>query len=933
MRISALSLLRVLLFAILPWGLVPQLSAITLSPTNPTLKEGVFQQFTSSTPAYWSTTCNTISSSGVLNTGLYPKNCTVTAKAKNGSGNVSTTVHIVSPIVMTPVSASTPQGKTQQFNTSAPVNWTVHCGTMSASGLFTATAAVGSNCGIHGVAKTGTAYNVYGWDITTAPTGGSITISPIKPSLTEGAKQQFTASVPATWTASCGTISSTGAYTAPLTPGSCTVTAKATSGGQTASTVATVSSPITITPSTASTPQGSTQQFSANLPVSWTASCGTISASGLFSASAAAGSKCSIQATATGSIAYTGFASDTIGIAGSFTITPGSISLNEGASQTFISSIPATWTASCGSIDANAGTYSAPLQAGSCTVTAQATSTSQTASAAVTVTSPFTITPQSAALHAMGRQSFAASIPVTWSASCGAFSSGSSNYIAPSSSGTCTITATASSGTAYTNQATVNVDVVNYTSWKNGSGNAGVQWDETLLTPTNVNSTSFGQAWSASVDGAVWAQPLYRNGLVINGSPHNVVYVATTNDSVYAFDGDSGAQLWKTSFLSSGVTAVTGTTVNSTMSQLGVLSTPVMDPSSSTLYVVAETAEQGATYFPHRLHALDLATGQEKLGGPVLISDANLAPIHKLQRPGLLLANGTVYVGFGSIGDRAPYHGLLFAFDENTLAQKALWNATPTGSEGALWMSMAAPAADNNGNIYVVTGNGTFDGTNNFSESVVKLSPSLQLLDYFTPYNQATLDSTDLDLGSANVVVVPDQTGPFPHELISCGKPTPIYVINRDAMGHFGSSSDNIIQVLDHAVGGTSTTFLSAKPCFSTPAVWGEKVYFVANGDVVKQFSIDTTTGKLSPGSQGTHAYGYPGAQPVLSANGASNGLLWTIDHVANTLRADDATNVGNTLYVSPALPIGGIKWTTPTVVNGHVYVGAGGTVLAFTLK
>jgi outer membrane protein assembly factor BamB len=422
------------------------------------------------------------------------------------------------------------------------------------------------------------------------------------------------------------------------------------------------------------------------------------------------------------------------------------------------------------------------------------------------------------------------------------------------------------------------------------------------------------------------------NGIAVGGATRNVLYVTTSNDSVYAIDADTGKELWKRSFLPSGVTAVPGTATKIS-TQTGILGTPVIDPVKMAMFVVAETSEDNATYFPHRLHAISLVTGQDLTPDPELISDSDLQPVMKFQRPGLLLANGMVYVAFGSIEDRAPYHGLLFAFDENTLEQKAVWNVTPTGSEGGLWMSGSAPLADSAGNIYVSTGNGSA-GTNNFGESIVKLSPTLQELDYFTPYNFSSYDTADLDLGSGSMILAPDQNGPYPHEIIACGKPTPIYVINRDAFGGRGTTSDNIIQRLDGQIGGKGSVRDSGQPCYNSPAMWQNNVYFAANYDVLKMFTLNANTGMLSPSpvSKGTFTYHWPGADPVISANRSTNGIVWTIDVSSGTLHANDALDVSKNLYTSANFG-SPTRWIPPTVVNGHVYVTASGKVLAYGLN
>jgi hypothetical protein len=480
------------------------------------------------------------------------------------------------------------------------------------------------------------------------------------------------------------------------------------------------------------------------------------------------------------------------------------------------------------------------------------------------------------------------------------------------------------------------VDVVNYTTWKNGI--YGANTDELALTPASVNSSSFGLEWTVAVDGLVSAQPLYMNALTINGAPHNVVFVATENDSVYAFDGDTGAVLWQASLIPQGTTAVTASMIQYTSGQqvFGIMGTPVIDPNTNTMYVVGETAEQNATYFPHRLHALDLTTGAEKFGGPVLISNPQMQPVHKLQRPGLLLAGGEVYVGIGALQDKNPYNGLLFAFNAATLAQDAVWVPTATGTQGGVWTGGASPTVDEHGNIYIAIGQGTFDGVTNYGEAAVRLSPSLQVLDYFAPYNYATYDAADLDLGSNGVMVVPDQDGPYPHELITCGKAAPIYVLNRDNMGQVGTSSDSVIQEISGQVGVPPSGSTVQSPCVAPPAIWGQNVYFGGKNDVLKMFTLNPSTGMLSltPVSQDTVAYGGPGADAVISSNGSTDGIVWALNIKTQSLRAVDATNVANAFYNSGTLTPGGVfSWEIPTVVNGHVYVGGMTTVFAFGLK
>jgi hypothetical protein len=362
---------------------------------------------------------------------------------------------------------------------------------------------------------------------------------------------------------------------------------------------------------------------------------------------------------------------------------------------------------------------------------------------------------------------------------------------------------------------------------------------------------------------------------------------------------------------------------------IGITGTPVIDPGLGTLYVVAETLESGSVVF--RLHALDVTNGRERPGSPVVIKAPNWQPKEQLQRPGLLLANSNVYLAFGSQGDHQPYHGWIFAYSAGSLAQVGVWNSTPTGKEGAIWMSGSGIAADSAGNLYVITSNGTWDGTSNFSQSFVKLSPNLTVLDYFTPFNEAALSAADQDVGAGGVLLVPDQTGSFPHEIIGCGKAPSVFVLNRDNMGKFQSGSNSqIIQELKNQVGGT-TGKQAPDRCFTTPAFWQQRVYFTGNNDVLKSFKLGST-GKLSltPTSKSTFLFVFPGAQPVVSSNGSTNGIVWVVDHSSSVaLHAYDATNVGTELFRSSGLGAGA-KWSVPTVVNSKVYVGTASKLVVF---
>ena len=1057
--------------------------AITVSPSSVTVMESGTQQFSASTASTWTTNCGTISSTGLFKAPLYPKVCTVTATATDGSGSSTASASVVSPIVMTPVSAMTPQGQTQQFNASAAVTWTASCGSITSGGLYTASGTVGQYCTIEGIATTSPRYTVYGYDHIGSPTGTTFSISPLNPVVKKGVTQQFAASSAATFSASCGTISAGGLYTAPLVPGSCTVMATSTTGGGSAGTTATITSPISITPASASTAQGQTQQFSANAAVTWSATCGSISTTGLFTASGTAGSKCTIEAIATGTPSYTAFASDTT-MAGGFAISPANPTVDEGATQQFAvgsgatwatdcgsisstglfhaplypkvctitatatsgsqtattkpsvvspivmtpvstvtpqgqtqqftASMPVNWTAACGSITAgglytasatvgkyctiegiatgttkytvygydqigtaggsvfsisplnptliegrtqqftasaaatfaatcgtisSSGFYTAPMTAESCTVTAAATDGSgKTASTGVTVTgSSLAISPANPSVFALGSQQFTANMAVTWSTSCGSISGSSGLFKAPSAAASCKVTATSSITPAVTASTSVAVSVINYTTFQGNNARTGAQIQERVLTPANVNSTSFGLAWSMTLDASIWSQPLYMNAVTVNGAPHNVVYQATANDSIYAIDGDTGVLLWKRSFLSTGVTAVAGSSIHSTINPVGIIGTPAIDPVTLTLYAVAMTAENSNTTFIFRLHAISATTGQEMPNSPVVISAPMFVSTQQTQRPGLLLANGRVYVAFGSISDRLPYHGFLFAFDETTLALDSVFNTDPNTDEtggGGIWMSAMGPAADPEGNIYLTTGNGPTDNMTDFGQSLIKLSPQLDVLDYFTPYNHVSQSAADLDLGSGGVLEVPDQTkGPYTHELITCGKPNSIYVVNREALGGTGTTRDNVIQRVDNQLGQVGNWNDSGLPCFSTPVFWNQNVYFGANHDYLKMFTLDAYTGLLSstPVSIGPTVYTWPGGYPTISANGNTNGIVWAYEPTSGTLRATNASDLTKEIFVGTVYT--GAKWKVPMVVNGHAYIGVQNKIFAFAPK
>lgn len=486
-------------------------------------------------------------------------------------------------------------------------------------------------------------------------------------------------------------------------------------------------------------------------------------------------------------------------------------------------------------------------------------------------------------------------------------------------------------------------------TYHNDNARTGQNLQEAILTPANVDPTKFGKLFSYPVDGQVYAQPLYMPNVNIGGQLHNVVFAATAHDSVYAFDADNPASppLWQRSFINlPGVTSVPSSdyACNEIRPEMGIISTPVIDPASGTLYVVAMTKENGTYVF--RLHALNVNTGADKIGTGVVIQasvpgtgDGNDGQGHvpfnafqHKQRAALLLSHGRVYVGFAGNCDADPYHGWLFGYDANSLALLATFNDTPNGGRGGIWNG--GPSADADGNLFVITGNGTFDGNKNWGDSFLRLAGNaLTVLDSFTPFNQANLAAQDLDLGSSAPVLLPDQPGLHPHLLVGGGKEGRIYLVNRDSMGQFQAGNDS--QIVQEVTGQLAFD-PSEGSLFTVPAYFNNTLYFLANTDVLKAFPL--INGQLSSVSQATTHFGYPGASLAISANGTENGIVWALErNVPAVLHAYSAANVANELYNSNMNPVrdtlGGIVgFTVPTVANGKVYVGTQNELSVFGL-
>jgi hypothetical protein len=488
-------------------------------------------------------------------------------------------------------------------------------------------------------------------------------------------------------------------------------------------------------------------------------------------------------------------------------------------------------------------------------------------------------------------------------------------------------------------------------TYHNDNSRTGQNLNESVLAPATVDPTHFGKKFSQPIDGFAYAEPLYMPGVPVpTKATHNLVYVVTEHDTVFAFDADTKQPpVWQVSFLSAGVAPVppadTGETAD-LVPEIGISGTPVIDPASGTLYVVAKTKEPGPTYVM-RLHALDVATGAEKLGGPVVVRATTTGTgadnvggvvtfdsLHELQRPALLLSGGVVYVAFGDHGDHFNWHGWVLGYDAATLAQRYVYCTTPDANQASIWQSGGGIATDSAGNLYVETGNGDSDaqdGGRDFGMSVLKLSALAALTDWFTPHDYAALSGLDIDLGSAGPVVLPDQSGAHTHLLIASGKPGLFYLLDRDRMGHFRAADDSqIVQTVSVKPNTSGIT----SGVFATPAYWNDHVYIAAVDDNLKAFSVRAGALSASPVSQSAHVFGYPGATPSVSSNGTNAGIVWVIEGDGYTpsrpavLHAYDATDLTKELYNS-AQAAGGrdtagaaVKFTVPAVVSGHVYVG-----------
>ncbi len=714
---------------------------------------------------------------------------------------------------------------------------------------------------------------------------------------------------------------------------------------------------------------GSTKQFTAtvtgtsNTAVTWSvdganggnATTGTISASGLYTSPAVAGNH---TVTATCVVDTTKSASAQVTVQGNASVSPASVQLAEGATQQFtatfqgVSNGSATWSvdgtnggdASVGTVTA-AGLYTAPAQPGSHTITATSTTnTALSASAAITV-SGLMITPTAATVLPSGTLQFTATAQgstssVSWSvdgtnggnAQVGTITA-NGLYTAPFATGAHSIAASLTSNPTVVAKGAITVinsSLGAVLSYHNDDARDGAFTSETTLTPLNVNSATFGKLFTYTVDGQVYAQPLYLPQLSIGGVKHNVVFVATEANTVFAFDanGSQSTPLWSFNL---GV-PVPKNDQEGVSPQLGITSTPVIDITTGTMYVLAET-----TSGPFTLHALDVTTGKEKFGGPVVVTGSvsgtgwdSVGGSITLesscyQRTSLALnpATNSIYLGFGHCN-----HGWLLAYDKTTLKQTAIFNDTPDGAGGGLWGGGGAPAInDQTGDVFLITGVDLNDPPSGYNDAFLRLTSSnLAVADYFQPDNEAFLRANDADLGSGSAILMPDNTSSTPHEVIGGGKDGRIFVVNRDNMGSFNPTVNNVIETVQTGVQQFDNIF-------STPVYWNGFIYYHCEADVLRAFSWSNGTLSMQSVSMGTPVYSMHGATSSLSSNGTTNGIIWEIENSnygnggPSILHAYNASNVATELYNSSQAgnrDTAGLalKFTVPTIAGGEVFVG-----------
>ncbi len=919
-----------------------------------TYTDGTTQNITST--ATWASstpTTATVSASGLV-TGVAAASgtATITASANGVSGTVygtstiTVTAATLQTISLSPSTTSIAKGQTVQFTATGTYNdgsgrdittivtWTsgnLAYFTVNASGLVTSlTTGTSFVTATQGSVTTSATVVVIQKALTT------ITVSPANPSVAKGVTQQFTAtglytdnssqniSSQVTWSSSNPAVATANfsGSTPTLSQGTATITAL--QGSVTGSTTLTVTaatlSSISVTPVSPSVIVGATQQFTAT---------------GVYT-------DASTQ-TMTSTATWTSSATKTA------TIVAGGLATSKAVGTTTI-------TATSGTIKGN-------------------TVLTVNAVGAITVT----VSPRNASVTISQTQQFTATVTgnsntaVTWfvdgvaggNATAGTISA-TGLYSPPTVTGAHVVTATSQANTAVS--ASSNMYTTTFPGmfvYKYDQLRTGQNLAEPALTTTNVNTSTFGKLFSCAVDGPIYGQPLYYANLSIAGGIHNVIYVVTMNDSAYAFDADSSAcqVLWQQNYLQSGEIPLPLTDINPSCGEvpqlnIGIIGTPVIDTTSGKMYFLVATRNnsiQSAPTYHHRIYAVDILTGNV-LAGPTEIAasvagtgEASVGgtltfdpKMHKA-RPALTLANGVVYTGFGGDCDTHPYHGWLFGFDANTLAMTNVMSTSANGEGDGVWMGGGGFSVDANGNMFLVSGDGTFDGNvggSAWGDSFLRLQPfngSFNILDSFTPANQAALDSGNNDLGAAGLLLLPDQPGNYPHLAVSGGKDSVLHLVNRDQMGGYNAGFDNNLQNI------TLPQKLKV-----TPSYWNGNVYVGARTDSVRQYQVTISVSgqpSLTQVQVTSVAPGYPGTAPVIAAASptATSGVAFFLNNTnyANGvayLYAVDASNVSKQLWISTQAANSrdalhnAVKYTIPTIANGKVYVGTQGFVDVFGL-
>jgi hypothetical protein len=606
-----------------------------------------------------------------------------------------------------------------------------------------------------------------------------------------------------------------------------------------------------------------------------------------------------------------------------------SLGLKQSHNTVFISALPlfALIMAGCGG-----GSTTPPASTGSASVAisptraALTTSQSQAFTATVTGNSVTTVTWEVDSIP--GGNSSVGTVTAT------------GVYSPATAPGTHTVAARSVADTTVAASASVFItDLAGVFTYHNDLSRDGVNNQEYALNTSTVKAATFGKRFACMIDASAYAQPLWAANVAIGGGTHNVLIAATVHDTVYAFDADVSPckTYWTKSLLASGETWVNNADVGGSLDlapDIGIVGTPVIDPATNTIYVVSKS-KNGATIH-QRLHALSLIDGTEKFSGPQEIAATfngiTFSPLSQNQRAGLALLNGVVYIAWGSHGDIGTYYGWIQGYNAATLAQVSVFNDDPGAGGGGIWMAGGAPAADSSNNLYVITGNGNFDGVTLFGDSFLKLStPNLGVLSFFAPSDQATLNSGDVDFGSGGATILVDQpSGPVQHLAIGGGKATTLFLLNRDNLG--GNTTNDAGAVQSFSVGNM---------IFGTPAFFQNTLYIAPITDHLKSYTFNATTGQFAtaPASQSAATFGFPGSTPSISSQGTSNGIVWATEKGTGpaVLHAYDATNLATELWNSAnsAADQAGqaVKFTVPTVANGKVYVGTVGEISVYGLS